>query len=155
MVLGKRLICIGFLIFSAVYLAASLSSYPLGKASSPGPGLMPVAIGIAMNFFSLLHVIEVFFFEKGHSAEKEQGGLQREAVLRVAGLAISLAVYAVLYSILGYTLSTIFLVGAILRLLAMHGWTRIALISIVTSACSYYIFSAFLEIPLPQGILPF
>jgi hypothetical protein len=154
MVWTKRLVSIAFLIFSAVYLAASLS-LPLGRASRPGSGLIPTAIGIAITFFSSLHVIEVFFFEKGHSAEKGKGALEREDVLRVAGVVISLVVYMILFSILGYTLSTIFLVGTTLRLLGMHGWTRIALISIVTSACSYYIFSTILETPLPQGILPF
>ena len=149
---AKRAVSISLLIFAAIYLVASLS-LPLGRAAKPGPGLIPVCIGIAITFFSLLHVIEVIYSEKGHSAEKREGALQRRDVLRLAGLIFSFVIYIFLFQILGYILSTIILVGATLHLLAMHGWARITLISIVTSAGSYYIFSKILGIPLPQGIL--
>jgi putative tricarboxylic transport membrane protein len=154
MVWTKRIIAIAFLIFSAVYLTASLF-LPWGRTGKPGPGLVPVSVGIAMTILSLLHVIQVFFFEKGHPSEKGGGVLQRKDVLRVAGVVICLVVYMILFPTLGYTLSTVFLVGATLRLLAMHGWTRIVLISVATSVLSYYIFCTILEVQLPRGILPF
>lgn len=154
MVRTKQVVSILFLIFSVVYLTASFS-LPFGRTGKPGPGLVPLSVGIAMTIFSLFHVIEVFFLEKGRSSTEKGEALQRADLVRVAGVAISLTVYMVLFSLLGYALSTIFLVGATLRLLEMRGWTRIVLISILTSVLSYYIFNNMLEVPLPQGILPF
>ena len=119
--------------------------------------MVPVGIGIILTFLSLLHVIEVFFFEKNRSVQKEEGGgaLTRADVLRVTGVVSVLIVYMILFPVLGYTLSTIILMVAVLPLLQMHGWLRIVLISILTSACSYYIFDRLLDVPLPKGIIPF
>jgi putative tricarboxylic transport membrane protein len=153
--LVQRFVSIGFLIFSGIYLAASLS-LPLGKVGKPGPGMVPVGIGIILTFLCLLHVIEVFFLEKNRSVQKEEGGvLTRADVLRVTGVISLLILYMIFFPLLGYPFSTIILVGAVLRLLGMHGWIRIVLISIVTSVCSYYIFDRILDVPLPQGIIPF
>jgi len=150
-----RFVSISFLIFSGIYLAASLS-LPVGKVGKPGPGMIPVGIGIILTFLCLLHVIEVFFFEKNRSVQKEEGGvLTRADVLRVIGVVCVLIVYMIFFQVLGYTLSTIVLMAAILRLLQMHGWLRIGLISILTSGCSYYIFDRLLDVPLPKGIIPF
>jgi hypothetical protein len=153
--LVQRFVSISFLIFSGIYLAASLS-LPLGKVGRPGPGMLPSGIGIILTFLSLLHVIEVFFLEKNRGVQKEEGGvLTRDDVFRVTGVVSLLILYMIFFPILGYTFSTIFLVGAVLRLLGMHGWIRIVLISVVTSVCSYYLFSTFLDVPLPKGIMPF
>ena len=51
--LVQRFVSIGFLIFSGIYLAASLS-LPLGKVGKPGPGMVPVGIGIILTFLCLL-----------------------------------------------------------------------------------------------------
>ena len=151
----QRFVSISFLILSGIYLAASLS-LPVGKVGKPGPGMVPVGIGIILTVLCLLHVIEVFFFEKNRGVQKEEGGvLTRADVLRVIGVVSVLIVYMILFPVLGYTLSTIILMVAVLRLLQMHGWLRIVLISILTSGCSYYIFDRFLDVPLPKGIIPF
>jgi putative tricarboxylic transport membrane protein len=151
----QRFVSISFLIFSGIYLVASLSM-PLGKVGRPGPGMLPTGIGIILTFLCLLHVIEVFFLEKNRGVQKEERGvLTRADALRVIGVASVLIVYMIFFQVLGYILSTIVLVGAILRLLEMRGWLRIVLISIVTSVCSYYIFDRILDVPLPKGIIPF
>jgi putative tricarboxylic transport membrane protein len=151
----RRFVSIMFLVFSGIYLALSLS-LPLGRVARPGPGMVPVGIGIVLTFLSLLYAIEVFFFEKNRCVQKEEREvLARADMLRVAGVASLLVLYMIFFPLLGYTFSTIILVGAVLRLLGMHGWIRIVLISILTSGCSYYFFSTILDVPLPKGMMPF
>jgi putative tricarboxylic transport membrane protein len=152
----QRFVSILFLIFSGIYLFLSLS-LPLGKAAKPGPGMVPRGIGIVLTFFCLVHVIEVFFLKnkKNPSEKKAEEALKGKDVFRVAGVVSLLILYMIFFPILGYAFSTIILVGAVLRLLEMHGWMRIVLISIVTSGCSYFIFDRILDVPLPKGMMPF
>jgi len=150
----QRFVSILFLIFSGTYLFLSFS-LPLGKVAKPGPGMVPRGIGIVLTLLSLVHVMEVFFLEKGLSAKKTEDPLKREDVVRVTGIVCLLILYMVLFPTLGYTFSTIILVGAVLRLLEMRGWARIVLISIVTSGFSYFIFDHILDVPLPKGMMPF
>jgi hypothetical protein len=80
---------------------------------------------------------------------------QKKDFLRVARVIFFLFFYGIFLGILGYILSTLIMVIAVLYLLRMRGWVRIILISILVSTGSYYFFTGILEITLPQGILPF
>jgi hypothetical protein len=59
----QRIVSIFFLILSVAYLVGSLS-LPLGSARKPGPGILPLTIGIFLSFSSLLYFVKVFFLEK-------------------------------------------------------------------------------------------
>ncbi len=150
----QRFVSIMFLIFAGTYLFLSFS-LPLGKVEKPGPGMVPRGIGIVLTLLSLVHVIEVFFFEKRTSAKKTEDPLKKEDIIRVTGIVSLLILYMIFFPILGYAFSTVVLIGVVLRLLEMRGWARIVLISIVTSGCSYFIFDRILEVPLPKGMMPF
>lgn len=154
MFLGRRLVSIFFVIFSCAYMVSALL-LPMGKASKPGPGLVPVGIGIFLSFFALLHIVEVFRSSRREFGEKEEGFPKREDFYRVMGVILVLVFYLIFLGFLGYILSTIVLVGAVLRLLHMQGWKRIVFLSILTPVCSYYFFNVFLDVPLPQGIFSF
>jgi len=149
----QRLVSIAFLVCSAVYLAIALS-VPLGTVGRPGPGLVPAGIGICLTFLCLLQVIQVFFFaQNGSSALGESEPVQRPDVLRVVGIISFLTLYLIFFSFLGYTLSTVILMAAVLRLLGVPGWMRVLLISVLISVCSFYVFDRFLDVPLPKGSL--
>ncbi len=150
----QRFVSILFLVFSGTYLFLSFS-LPLGKVAKPGPGMVPRGIGIVLTLLSLVHVIEVFFFEKSPSARKSEDPLKKEDIIRVAGIVFLLILYMILFPTLGYFFSTIILVGVVLRLLEMHGWILIVFISIITSGCTYFFFDRILDVPLPKGIMPF
>ena len=148
----QRLVSIFFLIFSALYLAASFSM-PLGSIGRPGPGFVPTCIGIFLGFLVVLYFINVFRKRFTHQKEKFFG--QKEDSLRVGRVVFFLFFYGIFLGILGYILSTLITVIAVLYLLRMRGWVRIILISILVSAGSYYFFTGILKVPLPHGILPF
>ncbi len=151
----QRLVSITMLVCSGVYLAIALSM-PLGTVGRPGPGLVPMGIGIGLTFLCLLQVIQVFFFAKnGSSSIGETAPLRRRDVLRVVGILSFLILYLIFFSFLGYTLSTVILMVAVLRLLGMRGCIRVLLVSVLISVCSFYAFDRLLDVPLPKGILPF
>ncbi len=118
----------------------------------PGPGFVPTCIGIFLGFFVVLYFINVF--RKRSTDREEKGFGQRKDFLRVVGVIFFLFFYGIFLGILGYILSTLIMVVAVLYLLGMRGWARIILISILVSAGSYYFFSVILEVLLPQGIFP-
>ena len=148
----QRFVSVLLLIFSALYLAASFFM-PLGSIGRPGPGFVPTCIGIFLGFLVVLYFINVF--RKRYTHQKENFFGQKEDSLRVARVVFFLFFYGIFLGILGYILSTLITVIAVLYLLRMRGWVRIILISILVSAGSYYFFTGILEVPLPHGILPF
>ncbi len=151
----QRIVSIFFLIFSAAYLVGSLS-LPLGTARKPGPGILPVAIGVFLSFTSLLYFVKVFLLEKISSKDdKEKEIHSSRNFLRLMGLLFFLCFYGLFFKILGYMLSTTIFMMGVMPLLEVRKWTQILLVSILTAGFSYYFFTAVLQVNLPQGIIPF
>ena len=150
----QRIVSIFFLILSAAYLVGSLS-LPLGSARKPGPGIVPLAIGIFLCFSSLLYFVKVFFLEKKRPEGKGEGFHLGKDSLRLIGLLFFLCFYGFFFKILGYMLSTTIFMMGVMALLEMRKWTQILLISILTAGCSYYFFAVVLQVNLPHGIIPF
>ena len=63
------------------------------------------------------------------------------------------AIYLVVLRYLGFLISTMILLGAIVRLLGEKNWVKVILISVVTSLIIYFLFGVYLGVMLPKGKL--
>jgi len=138
-----------FLVIGILYLLGSLL-LPIGALATPKGGLFPLLVAI---FLIGMSTALIAGFVKGspvavEAVEDFPEGKDRHRVLAVA---IALILYALLLKPIGYLLSTVGLMGAIVHLLGLRGWVRVALAAILTGVLSYCLFALILDVPLPRG----
>jgi putative tricarboxylic transport membrane protein len=139
-----------FLLLSAAYGIGSLL-LPMGTLERPGPGFFPLIVALVMAVLSGL-ILYRYLCSKKAQTQGEHAFPLGPDLRRVLALAGSLILFAVLLQPLGYGISSTLLMGAVLRLLGMKHWGRIALSAVLTTVISYWLFAILLDVPLPPGV---
>ena len=131
----------------ALGVAVSLLSLrlPFGSLRQPKEGFMPLFLSLILAGLSLTN----FFLERGKKGNPEAEKNYRWVWLTSGAIAS----YALLFSSLGYLLTTFGVVLWILRLVYRVGWVKALLFSAGASAISFLFFVYGLSVPLPPGIL--
>ncbi len=141
-------------IFWAVLgLAIALKSlaYPVGTLAHPAPGFLPFWAGMGIFLLSCCSVIKSMrrpptaplFFE-------QEGGLRRVLITF-----LSISVYILVVSHLGFLISTLLLLGFLLKTIYPQSWLRTVLFSVLVSVLSFVVFEHWLKVPLPKGLAGF
>jgi putative tricarboxylic transport membrane protein len=136
-------------------LAVSFGSLKLklGSLLSPGPGLMPFILGVALTFCSL--------FVLGKSLllilRKREG--QRQSIWinvdfeKVVIVVICLLGYTLILERAGFVLATFLILTVLFKTVGSQKWTSVLIASICTVLVCYLVFIAFLKVELPPGFL--
>ena len=130
---------------ATVYESAKL---PFGVARNPGPGFVPWWIGVALGALSVLlgvHALRAGRIE-GPARRSEQGAWRQ-----VAGLLLALALYVLVFSPLGYPVSTFLLVLLMLRSMVRARPVVALGLAVLAAGGSYLLFAVWLKVPLPPG----
>lgn len=137
----ERAIAIGFLIFSLVYLAGSIS-LQVGTLDQPGAGFMPAFFAAALLITAAYNVYKSL---KETSQEEEAVWFQKAPI----GIAISLIIYPFILEPVGYLIST-FIVLAILLVIMQFKSVWISLLTaLVSSFASFILFAVVFSVILP------
>ncbi len=120
----------------------------MGKASRPGPGFLPFGLALILIAFSIALITK--------SSKKEEQYIpfwpERGWVRPLLGVGIFL-LYAVLLPPMGFIITTFFFLICWMWVIERIRWATMLPISIGVTAVLYFIFSYFLEVPLPAGFL--
>ena len=118
----------------------------LWREAIPGPGFMPLLLGIALAAISILLFVQEFRRSPSSSGP--------EFFLRMpAWITAGMIAYILLLPILGYGLCNFLLMLLCLRLYEPHGWKADLFGSAGTSIALYLVFVWLLRIDLPLGFL--
>lgn len=139
-----------WLIFGSIVTVLA-TGYQIGSVTQPGPGFLPLGVGLLLIFFSLViltqglnslkNIEQVVPFSK-------PGGLKK-----VAYIASILLVLAFLFEEVGF-LITVFLLIALSMLVAeLKSWKKIIFMALVTTVGIYILFVLLLSQQLPRGFL--
>ena len=131
----------------AYFLAAT--QYPLGKAASPGPGLLPCILGMIFIGLAAIQLITLWVGGKSENpGSKSSAGhiLLSKTPVQVIGIMI---LYYALLPFLGFSLSTFLSLSLISRIMGLEGWVKPLLLAGLTVALSYLLFVVILDVPLP------
>lgn len=129
------------------------SSYQIGSFAEPGPGLLPLMLGILLILFSLILVargVRAYRSPQTELALSLPGSWKR-----IAYTLVVLVVATVSFEKVGYLL-TIFLFMVLLML-----WTewrnmkKVLLTAVLTTLAVYLVFILLLKQPFPAGLLRF
>lgn len=141
-----RAVALAFLAGSALYLVQA-ARLPLGSVEQPGAGLFPLLVGALLLAASVAHLLQ--------DLRRGSGGPplpSAETGRRVMGVVAALGAFCLLLPWLGYGVTALGLLLAILRLFGLARWGMTAAVALVATVASYYLFAVVLGVPLPAGV---
>jgi putative tricarboxylic transport membrane protein len=122
-----------------------------GALSNPGPGFVPLICGLVLGIIGIIVFISSYISSPSEDKVALWGPdtRWRDMILTT----ISLTIYALLIDFLGFHLITLLWMIFICRGVGRMGWMTTFLISAVTIISSYLIFSYYLGIRFPLGVI--
>lgn len=135
-----------FLLGVATIILAWLD-LPYTADFSPGPGFLPLWLGIGLTIFSLPVIIAEL-----RSRDKSEKLFRPETVKCVKVLTLIVAVFLLL-PVFGFSAGLALITAGGMRLMGKHSWGSCAVIVIATAVCIHYLFGQWLSIPLPKGMI--
>ena len=132
---------LGLAVLAVGYLLAG-RSYPLDTLTTPGPGIFPLAAGVAL----LALAIWQFLVARRSAPDRVDGGAVPRTPLVMS---VVLALYAATLPVLGFTLTSFVLVFVAARLMGLAGWGRPAVLALGVTLASRVLFVTWLGVPLP------
>lgn len=129
---------------SVVVFSASQLAYK--GEYGPGPGFLPLWIGIALIGCAIAAILKAIR-QAGH----EKGRFIQPKTHQVAFIFVTLVVTFLLVPVLGLSLGLALFTGFTMRTAGRHGWILCVATAVVTAAAVRLIFGVMLDIPLPKG----
>jgi putative tricarboxylic transport membrane protein len=149
--LADRVAAVLLLAFGAGYALTAARSYTYWGAHGPGSGFFPFWLGVALAVLAAL-------FLAAAVRQPDPGAAwlpDRRGAVRLGVVVGATALFIVLAPLLGMTLATALFLLGLLRFLEGHTW-RVALgVSLTTAAVNWAIFTWWLSVPFPVGVLGF
>jgi putative tricarboxylic transport membrane protein len=132
-------------------IAVKSISYKVGSLGNPGPGFLPFWVGICIILLSLCSVINNFRLSASAPSFFEGKGAFRRLGLTL----VSIFAYILVISRVGFLLSTLLLLGFLLKSIYPQTWTKTVIFAALGSLFSYFVFQYWLQVQLPKGLIPF
>lgn len=138
----------------AIYICIESSRLSFGSFHSPGPGFLPLLVGLLLGIFSIIVFLQATI--SGKPQEKIPSWYPQERWIKLTWVLVALFAYAICLEILGFLISTFLLLVFLFRsgpepkrwVVAIGG-------SALASLSSYAVFELWLRTQLPKGILGF
>lgn len=135
----------GLAVLAAAYLATNLR-YSLDTLAAPGPGVFPLAAGVALLVLAGWQAVVP---ARGPDRAAEATSRRQNPLLMI-GL---LGLYAASLGVLGFLPSSFVLVLLAARLMGAPGWMRPAMLALGVTIATWLVFVVWLGVPLPAGWL--
>ncbi len=117
----------------------------------PGPGFLPFWIGILWIVLSLLHIGNIAI--QPRLFRGSQPFPVGKSAVRVAIMFAILVASVFLMSILGFLISTILMVAALLKSIDRFSWRKTAVAAIAIGGTCYLLFAIVIGVMFPAGVL--
>jgi putative tricarboxylic transport membrane protein len=140
-----RAVPLVLLVVVGVYLTLALR-LPFGTAARPGPGFYPVIIGMLAVVVALAATASAFRGVRSAVVVELDHASRRRVVISV----VALVAFCLCLPWVGYPAAAFAFVAVVLRYLGAR-WTTALITGVLSSAGSYGIFAALLDVPLPRG----
>ncbi|MEI7672124.1 MAG: tripartite tricarboxylate transporter TctB family protein [Deltaproteobacteria bacterium] len=135
-----------FLLGVATVILAWLD-LPYTADFSPGPGFLPLWLGIGLTACSIPVIITELI------NKDKSGKLFRPETVKCIKVLILIVVVFLLLPVFGFSAGLALITAGGMRLMGKHSWVSCAVTVLVTAVCIHYLFGQWLSIPLPQGMI--
>ena len=142
-----------FFLLVGVFFVLYASKVEIGTWTEPGPGFLPFWAGLTLVAMSITLFLKSYV-QKAWAA-RASFFPQPDSWKRVLATFLSLIVYNLLLTTLGFTLMTFLLLSFLVKFIFPQTWTRTLLVSVLGSIFARLLFINFLETQLPKGLFGF
>jgi putative tricarboxylic transport membrane protein len=141
-----------WLFFSSLAFVGSLRM-GIGTVESPNMGFMPAAASALLGMLSIVLLAKTILRKLQDMPAGTTAAILSKGSISVL---ISVLIYSIIMPKLGYLISTFFLMTFLYWYMernGIKGLLRGAVLSLLTTIISYYLFAVLLNCPFPAGIL--
>jgi hypothetical protein len=139
------------LAFAVAFSAGALKFYTYTGPGGPGSAFLPFWLGIVMAVLAVM-LLASALREPGPGPDWLPRGEGRKRLLIVLGVTIALVA---LLKVLGMMLGTALFLVVLLRLIDRSPWPLALGVAALTAGANYLVFSHWLRVPFPVGVLGF
>lgn len=128
--------------------------YDVGTANTPGAGLFPRLLGIAMALCGLLLVA----FSLSTRGRKEEAGFPSDAHSRsnlfsALLVIVNIVSYLLIIQYVGFLVASSLLVFFLAWLMGGRSWIANIVLSVASTGLAYWLFWVMMRVPIPSGSL--
>jgi hypothetical protein len=123
---------------------------PIGRLGEPGPGFLPLFIGILMGILSIALFIRSY---RAGISEKKAFWADRKQWPKVFTTILALLIYALVLRGLGFAPVTFLLLIFLFKGIGELDWKISIIGPLLTTSFFYLVFKVWLEVQLPEGPL--
>lgn len=138
------------LVFALAFSAGALKFYTYSGPGGPGSAFLPFWLGLLMAVLAVALLASAR--ERGPGPEWLPRGEGRKRLLVVLGVTVA---FVALLKVLGMTLGTALFLVVLLRLLDRGSWPVAVSVAALTAGLNYLVFTHWLRVPFPVGVLGF
>jgi putative tricarboxylic transport membrane protein len=142
-----------FFLAIGVFFVLYARTVEIGTFTEPGPGFLPFWGGLTLVAMSII------LFLKSYARKTETVRpsffLQPDSWKRVLAVFLSLIVYNLLLTPLGFTITTFLFLVFLVKFIFPQTWKRSLVVGVLSSIFARLLFINFLETQLPRGLLRF
>jgi hypothetical protein len=141
-----------FLLVLGVWFAAvALRNYTYWGATGPGSGFFPFWLGAAMAALAALLLVRA-----ARETDPGPAWLPRgRGAVRFLGVLGGATAFVTLLPWLGMAVATVLFLVGVLRGLEGHSWPASVVIAMATAVVNWAVFTWWLRVPFPTGVLGF
>ena len=138
----------------AIYVCIASSRLAFGSFDHPGPGFLPLLVGIFLGIFSVIAFLQAYLSKV--TDETTPSWYPKERWKKLVGVLAVMFLYAFCLEILGFLISTFLLLVFLFRAgMESQRWLAAIGGSAIASFASYAVFELSLKTQLPKGLLGF
>lgn len=148
---ADRIAGAALLALAVAFSAGALTHYAYWGENGPGPAFLPFWLGVVMAALATMQLV-------GSLRSRDPGvewlprGEGRRRLAIVLGLTVA---FVALLNIVGMVLGTVFFLIGVMRLLDRHRWPLTLAVALGTAGFNFLVFTYWLRVPLPVGLLGF
>ncbi len=142
-----------FFFLTGIFFSLYARTVEIGTFTEPGPGFLPFWAGLTLVAMSIV----LFLKNLTRRAEAARPSFfpQPDSWKRVLAVFLSLIVYNLLLTCLGFTITTFLFLTFLVRFIFPQTWKRSLIVGVSGSIFARLLFINFLETQLPKGFLGF
>ena len=145
-----------FWLLVSIFVCLEAIRLDIGTLHMPGPGFAVLVAGAVLGLFSILLITGTLLKRKqGVPAVETEGVKNGRGWIKVVLVLCAVLVFLVLLPKIGFFLATFGLMTFMYRMLGQASLWLQSIVGFITAALAYLVFSVWLQIPLPVGILGF
>ena len=148
---ADRVGAVALLVLGLWFAAVALRNYTYWGATGPGSGFFPFWLGLAMAILAALLLVRA-----AREGDPGPSWLPRgRGAARLLGVLGGSVAFVALMPWLGMALGTVLFLLFVLKGLEGHRWPAAVGIAVATAAVNWAVFTWWLRVPFPAGVLGF